>query len=553
MLLARYLSAALDPFDDRAWTRGPVVHMEGGVVASGEGYKVATVWRAVNVLAASVAVLPVSVFRRLDPRGKEQARDHPLHNLLRLMPNRMQTSYRWRHQMMGHVVLTGNYYAHKVMAGEQLLQLWPLDPERMRVENVRRDGTIDYVYTKRNGQPEPLTQDDVLHVRGFSHDGIVGISVIEAMRELTAQAIAAQRQRTAFLRNELRPSATITHPKELQPASRESLEKSLQAAFGGPNKAGRLVLLDEAMEIKPFSISSRDAQFVESENFRVAEFLRFIGVPGVLVGYADKTATYASAEAFFQSFKDHNVFPWTRNIEQELTVSLLGGDQDETFVEFNLDAMLRPDSAARSSFYRVMVELGIYTRNEVREFENKNPLPGLDEPLTPKNMDVAGAEPQPARRRPAPPPDDEDEDEDEDDEDDEGEQDDERRNGGGKSPARSVAPPPVYTVARIARAGRVVRAAVLRILRKERLAIAGGPGKKGAAERFAADPQGWNAWLGEFYSEHVQLVREVLAIDAAAAESYCVRQCEAVLNRGVAAIEDEASRGAELERLALEA
>jgi hypothetical protein len=33
-----------------------------------------------------------------------------------------------------------------------------------------------------------------------------------------------------------------------------------------------------------------------------------------------------------------------------------------------------------------MVELGIYTRNELREEEGKDPIDGLDEPLQPLNM-----------------------------------------------------------------------------------------------------------------------------------------------------------------------
>ena len=35
--------------------------------------------------------------------------------------------------------------------------------------------------------------------------------------------------------------------------------------------------------------------------------------------------------------------------------------------------------------------MGIYTRNELRDEEGKDPLPGLDDPLTPMNM--AGAVP----------------------------------------------------------------------------------------------------------------------------------------------------------------
>jgi hypothetical protein len=42
--------------------------------------------------------------------------------------------------------------------------------------------------------------------------------------------------------------------------------------------------------------------------------------------------------------------------------------------------------ADRATWARTMVEMGIYTRNELRDEEGKDPLPGLDDPLTPMNM-----------------------------------------------------------------------------------------------------------------------------------------------------------------------
>lgn len=40
----------------------------------------------------------------------------------------------------------------------------------------------------------------------------------------------------------------------------------------------------------------------------------------------------------------------------------------------------------RAVWARTMREMGIYTGNELREEEGKDPLPGLDVPLSPLNM-----------------------------------------------------------------------------------------------------------------------------------------------------------------------
>jgi hypothetical protein len=47
---------------------------------------------------------------------------------------------------------------------------------------------------------------------------------------------------------------------------------------------------------------------------------------------------------------------------------------------------------------RTMAELGVYTRNELRDEDGRDPLPGLDEPLTPLNM--GGGQQKPDCRAP---------------------------------------------------------------------------------------------------------------------------------------------------------
>jgi hypothetical protein len=48
--------------------------------------------------------------------------------------------------------------------------------------------------------------------------------------------------------------------------------------------------------------------------------------------------------------------------------------------------LLRGDHATRAEFYAAGIVNGYFTRNEVRGWENLNPIDGLDEPLVPLNM-----------------------------------------------------------------------------------------------------------------------------------------------------------------------
>lgn len=520
-LLARWWAAG-NAFESRLWPGldGSVYSSEAGEsVSATRALSISTVYRAVNVLAAAVAVLPLDVYEPL-PRGKRVAEGDKTRRLLRRRPNRLQTSFRWRHHLVGHVLLGGNYYAQKVRdADGNIVQLFPISPDRIELKEVGAGGEPVYEYRKEGAAPALLGARDVLHVRGFSLDGARGVSVLELMREHVGQGIAAQRQRSNFVRRELRPSVVVKHPAPLTPVAEANIIAGYQKSHGGPGNVGGVFVLGEGADVAPFQMSNRDAQWVEGESFRVEDFLRFLGVPGVLVGHADKTATYASAESFFQSFVTHSVWPITGNLEDELSIGLYDDEGDEDrFVEFNLSAMMRPDSTARSAFYRAMVELGILTRNEVRALENRNPLDGLDEPLTPSNMTV-GTEPEP-EPEPAPAP-----------------------------PAPATPPADEEK----ARALGIVRAAAARVVRREVMHLAGGGAERGLAARFAGDPTGWRKAVTKFYgAEHADFARSVLGLPPAVAARYCSEQAASVLAGGVGVVATwEADRVPYLERLAL--
>lgn len=517
-LLSRLMADWGGPLDDRWWRGGNVVYLgDQSIAGPGAELKVPTVWRAVNVLAGAIASLPLDVFRHVDQAkpelGKVVAINEPWRAKLRRNPVRYQTSHRWRMHMVGRVLLAGNYYALKMGApGMPASSFFPLDPSRMKITDVGRDGSLTYQYKTAQGKTETWGQDEIFHVRGYSTDGICGVSVIDLMRDTTQLALANRVQRSTFVRNEMRPSVSIEHPKALGDKAWERLKEGYAAAFGGPRNAGKILVLEEGAKINPFAFTSRDAQYIESEHFLIEEFLRFIGVPGVLVGHSDKTSTYSSAEQFFQSFVTHGVFPWTANIEEELTCSLFEDDED-LFAEFNLNALLRPDSTARALFYKVLVELGVYTRNEVRALENKNPLEGLDEPLTPLNM---GGAPLQVAPEPAPPE-------------------------GTKPPAKKAPPAPPAT----GKASRLAAIIAGRLVRKEIAAL------QSLAKRYAADAPGWAEQLQAFYARHEEMLVAELELDPLMAAAYVARQKEEA-GRNLAAIEGwESTRPAELALMAL--
>ena len=66
----------------------------------------------------------------------------------------------------------------------------------------------------------------------------------------------------------------------------------------------------------PLGMKGVDAEHLDTRRFQIEEICRDLKVFPQMVGYADKTATFASAEAFFLAHVIHTLNPWIENWEQ---------------------------------------------------------------------------------------------------------------------------------------------------------------------------------------------------------------------------------------------
>ena len=145
------------------------------------------------------------------------------------------------------------------------------------------------------------------------------------------------------------------------------------------------MILDRNAKFHSTAMTGVDAQHIETRRMQVEEICRAFGVFPIMIGHSDKAATFASSEAFFAAHLKHTLMPWHEAWTQRIDEMLLDGS-GPLWAEFDTRYMQAGSMADRSQWSRTMAELGIYTRNELRDEEGKDPLPGLDEPLTPLNM-----------------------------------------------------------------------------------------------------------------------------------------------------------------------
>lgn len=357
----------------------------------------------VSFLADSIAQLPLKVYRRNGETDRVRDRTSKA-ALLLYRPNGDQTMYEFiyalavEHYLMG-VATVWELPDPDAPSGKQL-RLIPNEwidstdrttnyaPDRLRV--VTRDG----------GRLE-IPRTEFVQFRTYS-PGNPGSyqSPIAALRQTLNEQIQADKFRTEVWSSSGRFNAYITRPKDVQPWTDEQ-KRAFVTAFregwgrGGSN-AGKMPLLEDGMEIKPYSFNAQQAQYAEAKQLSREDVAAAYHVNPSLIWHTS-TQTYASAKDNARALYADCLGPTLQMIQQRINAFLLpmiGADPD-TYVEFDLTEKLKGSFEERASILQSAVGGPWMTRNEARADNNMAPIEGGDQLITPLNVTEGGqASPQ---------------------------------------------------------------------------------------------------------------------------------------------------------------
>ncbi len=365
---------------------GGGARIAGVAVTEKSALQVATVLACVKVIADGCATPPFHVYRQKGDGTRERATNIPEYRLLNRRPNEWQTSYEWRRMMTAHAALTGAGLSIKVRGdNRRVRELIPVVPGSWDVRKTSRY-ELRYRCWDEFGLIGDFGAEDVFVLHGLQWDWGSALNAVMLARSAIGLSIATERSQAAFHENGLRPSGTYSVEGTLNAEQHTRLAEHITSRHSGPGKAGLPMILDRSAKWLSTSMTGVDAQHHETRMHQVQEICRAYNVFPIMVGHSDKAATFASSEAFFSAHLKHTLWPWHENWTQRVDELLLDGS-GPLFGEFDVRYLRAGDMKDRAQWARTMAEMGIYTRNELRDEEHKDPLPGLDEPLTPMNMD----------------------------------------------------------------------------------------------------------------------------------------------------------------------
>jgi HK97 family phage portal protein len=366
----------------------------GESVTEATALALSTVWACVRLIAGTTGSLPLEVRVRQDAGHSVVDASHPLHRLLHDSPNADQTCVDFWEFVAASIELQGDGIARRTNEGSRLLALAPVRADHVQRRRTK-NGEIRYAWSE-DGQRFDLPESDMLHIRGFGGSPLGGLSTLRFAHNSFGLARAIDRSAGSVFRNGMQPGGALSFKEFLSTDQRDVAETKLVEKFVGARNSGRPLILEGGASWQALSINPEDAQMLEARRFSVEEICRFFGVPPHMVGHTEKNSSWGKGlEQQTLGFVMYTLRSRLKRIEKAIEKQLLlPADRARgVSVKFNLEGLLRGDTAGRASFYREMTQIGAMTINEVREKESLPPVKGGDVPrMQMQNVPITEAE-----------------------------------------------------------------------------------------------------------------------------------------------------------------
>jgi HK97 family phage portal protein len=362
----------------------------------------------VRAIAEDLASLPLPLYRRKPDGSRDRVRNHRAYALLNTTkPNPYQTPMEFRELLIGWMVCRGNAYAYIEGNGAgEVTGLYPLHPSRMQVL-LADDDRLWYKYTNQYGTTEVYADSEILHLKGFSDGGYVGISAAENFRNSLSISLASDEFAGKFFANNASPGGVLKHPGKLSADATNKLRAQWESRQSGSANAFKTAILEEGVTWEAMAFNQKDAQFLESRQFQIEEIARMLRMPPhklqSLLRSTNNNIEHQGIEYVVDTIRPRAV-----RLEQAFGLALLTDQEraDGLYLEHNLDGLLRADAMSRAQSMSIRLASGSLSVNEARELDNLPPVDGGATPRVAMNtqpIDAPPPDPTPKTDPGAPP------------------------------------------------------------------------------------------------------------------------------------------------------
>ncbi len=367
-------------------------------------------WRAKNALKREPRPFPDEFRRKVLTKVRQKAAVGPIdsdeeyefmpddHPAVRLMndPNAPQTGVKFWQLMGTYEELTGNSFVWIVENGAgQPVELWILPSQWVTPICTGLTGRLVDWYEVRavNGPVQVFEPEEIMWSKNDNpwHPLMVSSRVQQAATTIDAYEMT-EAARYAGMENGLMAGGVFSYPADVNvtEAMANRLRDKLLAQYGGPQNAGRPLIVDGGLEWTPPTGELELAFLQSSDQLRKFIMAQF-GLDDSMMGFSD-SSTYAAAVITEKSLFKRVFSPRMENRAALLTERLLprfGPDLRAIYVPDTTTE----DPDARRADWQVAVGANAVTVNEIRtELLGLEPMddPSADELPQDPLMSAAG-------------------------------------------------------------------------------------------------------------------------------------------------------------------
>ena len=325
------------------------------------------IYACVNILSDDIAKLPVKIYKKTDGAIERIGRkDHNIAKLLTAKPNDIISDY--KKLLMVDVLIAGNHYSaiNKDKNGK-VVSLIPL-PNSTEA-NVDLTGKLTY-QTVINGKQVIFQPWEIIHIKGFTRDGIHGKSPIRVIAERAESNQLANEFNINLIEQGGSPKGILRVPGLLDKDAKTKAKDEWKKVNGSDS----IAVVDSGLEYQQIGFSQEDMQFIESQKYNQQKISAIFKVPLHKLNELGRS-TYSNIEHQALEYVKNTLQPWITRIEEEWNTKLFSeSEQDQDYyIKFNLDSELRGDSETRAKVDKTKIESGVSTLNEVRARNEDSP------------------------------------------------------------------------------------------------------------------------------------------------------------------------------------
>lgn len=332
------------------------------------------IYACVNVLSDDIAKLPVKTYKKTN--GKvERKTNHAVDNIMSKKPNKYMTPSVFKKLMMVDVLNGGNFYGLIEFDKDgEVVQLIPIAASEI-VPVKDNKGNLWYQRSS-NGVQQLLYDWEVIHIRGYTTDGINGRSPVRVIADSAESNKAAVNMNKELMEKGGTPKGILHVPGKLGVEAKERAKDEWVRVNG----QDAIAIIDSGLEYQQLAMNQRDMQFIEAQKYNQQKIAAIYKMPLHKINNLDH-ATFSNIEHQSIDYVKNTLQPWIVQIEEEFNNKLFTTSEQKRgyYIKFNLDSELRGDAESRAKVQEVKIRNGVLAINEAR---------GQDE-LSPFDIDIA--------------------------------------------------------------------------------------------------------------------------------------------------------------------